>query len=145
MDLEEIGINTRNWVDLALECSCESGVEPPGSISHGVGSYIIANITLVLQLFLTLQKLELLFLLLRILLISRSMDLWIIAFISSLCSCDKLSFPPFQSSAFSLAPSIVLFLKSSRSWVLNPLSDNLMHKNYVKEKEIERHLPGYYS
>ena len=28
MDLKEIGINTRNWV--------ECGIEPPGSISHGV-------------------------------------------------------------------------------------------------------------
>ena len=41
MDLEEIGINTRNWVDSAqnrdyLESPCECGIEPPGSISHGV-------------------------------------------------------------------------------------------------------------
>ena len=31
-DLEEIGINAENWVDSACEC----GIEPPGSISHGV-------------------------------------------------------------------------------------------------------------
>jgi hypothetical protein len=41
MDLEEIGINTRHWVDSAqdkglLESPCECGIEPPGSISHGV-------------------------------------------------------------------------------------------------------------
>ena len=42
MDLEEIGINARNWVDSAqdrnlLESLCECGIEPPGCISHGVG------------------------------------------------------------------------------------------------------------
>ena len=41
MDLEEIGINAGNWVDSAqdsklLEIPCECGIEPPGSISHGV-------------------------------------------------------------------------------------------------------------
>ena len=41
MDLKEIGIKMRNWVDLAqdrdlLEGLCECGIEPPGSISHGV-------------------------------------------------------------------------------------------------------------
>ena len=41
MDLEEVGINARNWVDSAqdrdlLESPCEYGIEPPGSISHGV-------------------------------------------------------------------------------------------------------------
>ena len=35
MDLKEIGINLRNWVDLAqvygiLENPCECGIEPPG-------------------------------------------------------------------------------------------------------------------
>ena len=35
MDLEETGINTGNWVDSA-QCPCECGIEPPGSISHGV-------------------------------------------------------------------------------------------------------------
>jgi hypothetical protein len=30
MDLEEICINTDNWID--FEC----GIDPPGSISHGV-------------------------------------------------------------------------------------------------------------
>ena len=38
MDLEEI--STTNWVDLTreglLETPCEWGIEPPGSISHGV-------------------------------------------------------------------------------------------------------------
>ena len=39
MDLKEIGINTRNWVDSAerlIESLCECGIEPPDSISHGV-------------------------------------------------------------------------------------------------------------
>ena len=40
MDLEEIGINAGNWVDWVdselLESPCECGVEPPGSIIHGV-------------------------------------------------------------------------------------------------------------
>jgi hypothetical protein len=41
IDLEEIGINARDWVDSAvdsdyLESFCECGIEPPGSISHGV-------------------------------------------------------------------------------------------------------------
>ena len=40
LDLKEIGINMRNWVDSAhlglLEGPCECGIEPPGSISHGV-------------------------------------------------------------------------------------------------------------
>ena len=44
MNLKEIEINTRNWFDSAhdrdlLERPCEYGIEPPGSISHGV-SYI---------------------------------------------------------------------------------------------------------
>ena len=41
MNLKEIGINARNWVgstqDRELESVCECGIEPPGSISHGVG------------------------------------------------------------------------------------------------------------
>ena len=42
MGLEEIGINTGNWVDSSqdywrlLESPCECGIEPPVSISHGV-------------------------------------------------------------------------------------------------------------
>ena len=41
MDLKEIRINTRNWVDLAqsmdlLESPWECGIETPGSIHHGV-------------------------------------------------------------------------------------------------------------
>ena len=41
MDHKEIDINTRNWVALAqdrelLENPCECGIEPPGSINHGV-------------------------------------------------------------------------------------------------------------
>ena len=40
MYFKEMGMNTRNWVDSAqergLESPCECGVEPPGSISHGV-------------------------------------------------------------------------------------------------------------
>ena len=41
MDLKEISINTRNWVDSAqdrchLESQSECGIEPTGSISHGV-------------------------------------------------------------------------------------------------------------
>ena len=44
VDLEEIGINAGNWVDSAqgrnywralVNAAC--GIEPPGSISHGVG------------------------------------------------------------------------------------------------------------
>ena len=44
MDLKEIDVNTRNWVDLAqnrdYESACECSIEPPGPISHGV-SYIV--------------------------------------------------------------------------------------------------------
>ena len=45
MHLEEIGINAGNWVDSAqdrnlLESPCECGIEPPGSMSHGVSMYI---------------------------------------------------------------------------------------------------------
>ena len=39
MDLGEIGISAGNWVDTAqglLESPCECGIEPLGSISHGV-------------------------------------------------------------------------------------------------------------
>ena len=36
MDLKEIGINTRNWVDSAQDRDCEYDIEPPGSISHVV-------------------------------------------------------------------------------------------------------------
>ena len=37
MDLEEIGISARNWVDSAQDRNyCECGIEPMGSISHGV-------------------------------------------------------------------------------------------------------------
>ena len=42
MDLKEIGINTRNWVDSKIGIirdPCEYGIEPPGSISHGVSYY----------------------------------------------------------------------------------------------------------
>ena len=36
MDIKEIGINTRDWVDSAKDIPCECGIEPPGFISHGV-------------------------------------------------------------------------------------------------------------
>ena len=41
MNLEEIGINVGNWVDSAQyrdywRALVEYGIEPPGSISHGV-------------------------------------------------------------------------------------------------------------
>ena len=36
MDLKEVGINTRNWVDLALDRSIECGIKPPRFISLGV-------------------------------------------------------------------------------------------------------------
>ena len=36
MDLDEVGINEANWVDSAQDRDCECGIEPPGSISHGV-------------------------------------------------------------------------------------------------------------
>ena len=44
MDLKEIGINKRNWVDSAQdgESPCECGIDPPGSINHGV----MRNVTL---------------------------------------------------------------------------------------------------
>ena len=46
MDLKEIGINTRNWVDSAQDrdywSPCECGIEPPGSISHGVNKIMLA-------------------------------------------------------------------------------------------------------
>ena len=43
MDFEEIGINTRNWVDSAqdMESPCESSIEPPRSTSHGVSDYYL--------------------------------------------------------------------------------------------------------
>ena len=66
----------------------------------------------------TNKKLLLLLLSLIIQLISRSMDLWNIYFISSLCSIDKLSFPPFRSSASSFSSQcLLLFLKASWSCV----------------------------
>ena len=37
IDPKEIGIDTRNWVDLAQDSPCECGLEPPGSIRHEVG------------------------------------------------------------------------------------------------------------
>ena len=41
MDLKEIGINTRNWIDSAqdrdlLSSPCECGIQRPGSINHGI-------------------------------------------------------------------------------------------------------------
>ena len=41
MDLKEIGVNTRNWVDSAqnkglLESPCECDIKRSGSLSHGV-------------------------------------------------------------------------------------------------------------
>ena len=41
MDLKEIGVNMRNWIDFSsgwglLESPCECGVESPGPISHGI-------------------------------------------------------------------------------------------------------------
>jgi hypothetical protein len=41
MDLKEIGINTRNWVDPAQDRDywrtlVKSSIEPPGFIGHGV-------------------------------------------------------------------------------------------------------------
>ena len=46
MDLEEIGINAGNWDDLAQGqglSPCECGIEPPGSINHGVSQLIICD------------------------------------------------------------------------------------------------------
>ena len=37
IDLKEVGINTRNWIDLLQETPCKCGIEPVGFISHGVG------------------------------------------------------------------------------------------------------------
>ena len=36
MDLREIGINARNWVDSARDSTCKCGIQPPGSIGYGV-------------------------------------------------------------------------------------------------------------
>ena len=36
MDLEDIGMDRRNLVDSAQDRNCECGIEPPGSINHGV-------------------------------------------------------------------------------------------------------------
>ena len=41
MNLKEMGVNTRNWIDSAQdwdcwESPCECDIEPPGSIIHGV-------------------------------------------------------------------------------------------------------------
>ena len=38
MNLKEIGVNTKNWIDSTL---CECGIEPPGSTTHGV-SYLVS-------------------------------------------------------------------------------------------------------
>ena len=41
MDVKEIGVNTRNWVQVVqklLGSPCECGIEPPGCISHGVST-----------------------------------------------------------------------------------------------------------
>ena len=44
MDHKEIGINMRNWVDLAQYrvywSPCDCGIEPPGSISHTVSKLV---------------------------------------------------------------------------------------------------------
>ena len=48
INLEEIGINAGNWVDSACECPCEFGIEPPGSISHGV-SFNYVTISLLIS------------------------------------------------------------------------------------------------
>ena len=41
MDLEEIGINVRNWVDSAQDRDYwRALIEPPGSISHGVSYHL---------------------------------------------------------------------------------------------------------
>ena len=42
MHRKEIGINMRNWIDLAQESPCEYGIEPLGSINHGV-SYLFIS------------------------------------------------------------------------------------------------------
>jgi hypothetical protein len=34
MDLKEIDINTRNWVDSSQDSPCECCIESPSSISH---------------------------------------------------------------------------------------------------------------
>ena len=36
MELTEIGIDTRNWLDSAENSPFECDIEPPGFISHGV-------------------------------------------------------------------------------------------------------------
>ena len=36
MNLKEMDVNTRNWVDSAQDRDCKCGIEPPDSISHGV-------------------------------------------------------------------------------------------------------------
>ena len=46
MDLKEIGINTRNWVDWAQDkhywrALVNASIEPPGAISHEV-TYILS-------------------------------------------------------------------------------------------------------
>jgi hypothetical protein len=46
INLKEMGINMRNWVNLAKDkdywnAPCECGIEPLGSISHGVSYYYV--------------------------------------------------------------------------------------------------------
>ena len=36
MNLKEICINTRNWIDSVQDSPCEWNIKPQGSISHGV-------------------------------------------------------------------------------------------------------------
>ena len=59
MDLEDIGINAGNWVDSAQGrncCPCESAIEPPGCISHGISYLIVVTIQhVVLQVRIVLQ------------------------------------------------------------------------------------------
>ena len=48
MDLEEIGINSGNWVDSAQDRNywralVNWGIEPPGSISHGVSNILLSD------------------------------------------------------------------------------------------------------
>ena len=47
MDLKEIGVNAKNWIDSAqkglLESPCECSIEPRGSINYGVRYLVSYN------------------------------------------------------------------------------------------------------
>ena len=50
MNLKEIGIDMRNWVDLVHGSPCECSIEPTGFISHGLVSFMFIFLIVVCNL-----------------------------------------------------------------------------------------------